>query len=119
MGCRERDFAGDATRRGDRMRWSRLPLMQTALAGAGALLGLAPPAQGEILILPLRPARAETSLSWAVSSGALAMGNGALPGSYVVVGSRAALLGPALRNGALLLDARATGCFASKDPNNA
>ena len=83
-----------------------------------ALLALVPPAEGNILIIPVVPVRAEHSLVWALPAGALLMGNGFLPGSYVVRGSRSALLGPALANGALLLSAPAAGCFSTEDPND-
>ena len=97
----------------EKVRASRLGSgLQLLLLGSIALLGLVPPADGNILVVPLRSTHPESILLWALPAGALAMGAGALPGSYVVRGSRAALIWPAMAHGALLLSAQPTGCLA-------
>jgi hypothetical protein len=97
---------------------SPLPVFQLGLIAAVAVLGIAPPANGDILVISIIPAPPEESLIWALPAGALPMGRGGLRGSIIVRGSRSALLWPALSHGALLLNTRVGGCFAVKETVN-
>ena len=99
-------------------RKSLFPIVQLGLVASVAVIAIAPPADGDILVIPVVPLGAEQSLVWALQSGALAMGRGALPGSVVVRGARTPLLWPALSHGALLLNTRIAGCFAGTETVN-
>lgn len=79
------------------------------------LLGLAlyPPARGRMILLPVTADGAATMLAQATGTGALLVGRGPLPHSFVVEGDRAALAGLLLRHGVLLLAAPPAGCGAS------
>jgi hypothetical protein len=83
---------------------------QLALIAIGSTLPLAPPAEGVMLIAPLLPGDPGAGVRWATAAGALLVASGPYSGSYLVKGSRAALLLPALSHGALLLTARFSGC---------
>ena len=93
-------------------------VVQLLLVAIGSSLALAPPVRGVMLIAPLVPGVSATSVRWATNAGALLIAPGPYDGSYIVTGSSAVLLLPALSHGALLLDARFTGCGASpsKEP---
>lgn len=94
------------------------PVFQLGLIAAVAVLGIAPPVDGDILVISIIPSRPEESLVWALPAGALPMGRGGLRGSIIVRGSRSALLWPALSHGALLLNTGVGGCFAVKETVN-
>lgn len=74
------------------------------------LLPGVPPADGPMLIVPIRPASAGATVAWASAAGAELRGAGPYEGSFFVNGARARLAGPALRAGALLIAARGGGC---------
>lgn len=84
--------------------------LQIALCLPGiALLGLAPPAEGRMLVVPA-DGDAGRVLAWAVAGGALGVGPGPLPGSLTVSGRRDRLAPLAWRHRALLLAASLPGC---------
>ena len=98
------------TKPNHRERWSiSIQLLMMVVASA---LALAPPVEGKILIAPLVPGESADSVRWAITAGALVIEPGPYRGSYIVMGSRAALLLPALSHGTLLIDARLAGCGA-------
>lgn len=88
--------------------------VQGTLLALAAVVALAPPVDGAILIAPLLPGDSAASLGWARQAGAQLIAPGPYPRSYVVKGSLAALLGPALSHGTLLLPARVAGCGATR-----
>ena len=75
-----------------------------------ACVSLAPPAQGNILLLPLARQAQGQMVELAVAGGATVVQRGPLPYSLVVYGRRAALIGPLARKGILTLAAGAVGC---------
>jgi hypothetical protein len=85
-------------------------LAQFGVLALGVAAVAAPPAQGPMMLVPLVPGAATGMLADASGRDALLIGRGALPGSYVVAGNRARLLGPMLRRGVLLTAAPPTGC---------
>lgn len=87
--------------------------VQAGLLALVPLLGLVPPADGAILLVPLRP-DTPTVLRWAIPAGALVLGTGPFAGSVVVEGSRAALAGPALKHMTLMISAGGIGCSQPK-----
>jgi hypothetical protein len=76
----------------------------TMLAG----LAIAPPAEGNLLLMPLLPHRLVAAA--AVSHGATIVARGRLPGSLVVRGRFAALAGPMIGAGVLVIGAPALLC---------
>jgi hypothetical protein len=87
-------------------------LLQSMLVAATATLAMIPAADGLMLVVPLVPGRPATTIRWLLPTGAMLAAPGPYAGSFVVEGSRAALLPAALANGALLLTARFSGCGA-------
>ncbi|WP_231023499.1 hypothetical protein [Sphingomonas sp. IC-11] len=83
---------------------------QVMVLSAALLLPGIPPADGPMLVLPVRPASAGSTIAWATEAGARLRGPGPYEGSYFVNGERARLIGPALEAGALLIAARGGGC---------
>ncbi len=83
---------------------------QVMVLSAALLLPGIPPADGAMLILPVRPASGGETIAWATEAGARLRGAGPYEGSYFVNGERARLIGPALKAGALLIAARGGGC---------
>lgn len=77
-----------------------------ALAALAAFV-LAPPVQGDMLLLPLRPGA--QALDRALSAGAPLMGSGP-GGAFVVRGERARLFWPLLAGGVLTVAAAPLGC---------
>ncbi|WP_267397408.1 MULTISPECIES: hypothetical protein [unclassified Sphingomonas] len=81
------------------------------IAGVAAVLaGLAiiPPKQGNMLLLPLLPHRLVAAA--AIRHGATIVARGRLPGSLVVRGRFAALAGPMIGDGVLVIGAPALLC---------
>lgn len=93
-----------------RRRWETV--VQALLLALGSAFALAPPVEGAILIAPLLPGESAASLGWVRDAGAELIAPGPYRGSYVVKGSLAALLLPALSHGTLLITARVAGCGA-------
>ncbi|MDH4745702.1 hypothetical protein OMP43_16885 [Sphingomonas sp. CBMAI 2297] len=79
-----------------------LPL-QLALVGlALACAAFWPPSQGRMLLVPMLPGAADRMLAGAVDGGAQLLGDGPLPGSFVVTGAHPAIAA-ALRGRAILI----------------
>lgn len=102
-----------------------LPVRPTSLSLASGLqlcaatlallvLPLWPPASGPMLLIPLTPGAQRTMISVAVGQGALLVGRGPLPGSYVVYGERGRLLGSLIGAGVAVLASRPAGCGAER-----
>ena len=84
---------------------------QLALAaGALALLGLCPPRQGAMILLPLVPGTGNAALVRATLADARLVGSGPLPQSFVIWGERARIVPQMLTHGVLVLSAPAAGC---------
>ncbi|NIJ66868.1 hypothetical protein FHR20_003844 [Sphingomonas leidyi] len=84
-------------------------LARHALAAQLVLAGLAvacaafwPPSQGRMLLVPMLPGAADHMLAQAIDSGAQLLGDGPLPGSFVVTGTHPAIAS-ALRGRAILI----------------
>ena len=67
-----------------------------------------PPANGNLLLVPLLPDRAVAAI--AIRHGALIVARGRVPGSLVVRGRFAALAGPMFADGVLVIGAPALLC---------
>ena len=93
-------------------RWATI--VQGLLLTIGSAFALAPPAEGMILIAPLLPGDSAASIGWVRDAGATLIAPGPYAGSYVVNGSLAALLLPALSHGTVLVTTRFTGCGATR-----
>jgi hypothetical protein len=77
--------------------------VQIALIGVIlACVALWPPSQGRMLLVPVTSGAASHMLARAVDSGAALLGNGPIPGSFVVSGNHLALAA-ALRGRAVLI----------------
>jgi hypothetical protein len=93
---------------------------QGVLLAALALLPFHPPATGAMVLLPLDGARPGQTLAWALASDARLIAAGPYPGSIVVFGSRARLLGPALDHFTLILASSGAECSPPpKETDNA
>lgn len=75
-----------------------------------ALVALAPPAQGTMLLVPLSGQSESRVVTIALDRGATLVGRGPLPSSVIVYGTRTSLLGPLSRAGVLALSGGAAGC---------
>lgn len=93
----------------------RLLLATQAIAGVAgiAIMCLYPPAEGRILLVPVTDRDVNATARLALSSGAALLGAGPLPGSLVVVGSRARLAGKTRPWHVLMLAAPPAGCSGS------
>jgi hypothetical protein len=85
-------------------------VVQALLVAVVVAQPMMPAANGLMLVAPLVPGRPATTIRWLLPTGATLAAPGPYAGSFVVEGSRAALLPAALANGALLLTARFSGC---------
>lgn len=79
----------------------------------GAAL-MAPPANGNMLVLPVLNDSTGRTAGWAVAAGGKILGTGRIPGSIVVTGERRRLFAAALRNGAVILAAPGLLCSAPR-----
>jgi hypothetical protein len=87
---------------------------QIVVAATGfSLLVLMPPAEGQIMLVPLTPAAARTLPVLAFRHGTRLVATGPLPGSLVVYGRRADLSGLLFRNATLALATPPSGCSAA------
>lgn len=82
---------------------------------AGALLvfacvALAPPAEGNMLLVPVAPQSEGRIVALALTQGASVIQRGPFPSSVIVNGRRDSLLGPLARAGVLTLAGGAVGC---------
>lgn len=84
---------------------------QVALGFAAlAAMGMYPPAQGRILLVPLADRHADAAARVALSAGAALLGRGPFPGSWVVVGERARIAARVDGWDMLLVAAPPAGC---------
>lgn len=83
--------------------------IQLLLVMAVGGLGLLPPANGFMLVLPttLDPA---ATLDWVMPAGGLIVAEGPYQGAFVIAGDRATILPAAIRHGAIVLTASFQGC---------
>jgi hypothetical protein len=89
--------------------------LQLAAAGAAfAAIALAPPAEGELLLVPLAGQSADSVTVWATRAGARIIGRGPLPGSLAVEARTSALAGAALRHATLITAAPPAACGAGR-----
>jgi hypothetical protein len=86
------------------------------LAGAAALaaIALAPPAEGQLLLVPLAGQSPDSSAVWASRAGARIVGRGPLPGSLVVEARTGALTGEALRHATMIIAAPPAACGSGR-----
>ena len=93
-----------------RRRGFALVAVQCALLLTGsAMLALAPPARGPMLLLPVSAGAGE-AINLSLAQGARLIGRGAFRGSVVVDGDRAAILPALLRHGTIVLAASPVLC---------
>jgi len=85
-----------------------------AALGIFALIALAPPAQGTMLLVPISGQSESRIVAIALAQGATLVERGPLPSSVIVYGERASLLGPLSRAGVLTLSGGAVGCRSGK-----
>jgi hypothetical protein len=94
-----------------RSRTSRVLMIQCAIACLVlAVVTLAPPARGSILIVSLSGEGPDEIARWASARDARLIAVGPGKHSLVVTGSRAALWSAAARHGGLLISGMAAGC---------
>ena len=73
-------------------------------------LAFYPPAHGTMVLVPAAPGAERGMIADAMTRGAVLVGPGPFPNSFVVKGDRSALAGPMLRRGVLVLAAPMAGC---------
>jgi hypothetical protein len=88
--------------------WSMLILQVFAVLMVTMLIALAPPANGDMLLVPLMPQR--TAAVVAVEQGALIVAKGRFGQTLVVRGRFGAIAWPLLREGTLTIGAPAVLC---------
>lgn len=93
---------------------SGLPLQLLTAGTALAAIAFAPPAEGQLLLVPLAGQDADTLTVWAADGDTRIVGRGPLPGSLVVQGRAAALAGAALRHATLIVAAPPAACGARR-----
>jgi len=86
---------------------------------AGALLiflwiALAPPAEGNILLIPVARQSEAQIVALALEQGASLVQRGPMPSSVIVYGKRDSLFAPLARAGVLMVAGGAVGCRAGK-----
>lgn len=86
------------------------PALQLAVVAGATLTLTAPPSDGMMLLVPIRPEASRRIITIAVDQGASLVGRGPLPGSIVVAGRRSAMLSPMIRAGVLVFAAPPAGC---------
>lgn len=91
-----------------------LPLQLLAAGVALSAIALSPPAEGQMLLVPLAGQSIDSTAVWATGTGARIVGRGPLPGSLAVEGSLAALTILALRHVTLIVAAPPAACGAGK-----
>lgn len=81
-----------------------------AISAMLVALAFAPPVQGRMILVPLAPGSAQGMIARATQSGALLVGQGPLPGSFVVDGKSGALFASMLARGVLVITAPPASC---------
>jgi hypothetical protein len=82
--------------------------------GIFALIALAPPAEGTMLLVPIAGQSENRIVGLAIAGGATLVQRGPFPSSVIVYGKRASLLEPLSRAGVLTLSGGAVGCRPGK-----
>ena len=86
-------------------------LLQLSLVSAGiALVALMPPAQGNMVAIPLFSESRSAGMAALISAGARIERAGPIAGSLVLAADRDAILPEALKHGILLLPTSIAGC---------
>jgi hypothetical protein len=83
--------------------------------GIFALIALAPPAQGTMLLVPIAGQSESRVVTLALAQGATLVQRGPLPSSVIVYGKRGSLFGPLTRAGVITLSGGAVGCRPGKE----
>jgi hypothetical protein len=78
------------------------------------LLALTPPAEGEMMLVPLTAHAAQALPAWALRNGTRLIATGPLPGSLLVYGRRSVLTPGLLRHATLVLATPPGGCTTPK-----
>ncbi|AQR73547.1 hypothetical protein [Sphingomonas sp. LM7] len=94
--------------------FSGLPLQLLGASTALSAIAFAPPAEGELLLVPLAGQNADSATVWATALGARIVGRGPLPGSLTVQGKTATLAAAALRHATLIVAAPPAACGAGR-----
>lgn len=81
---------------------------------AFGVLAFYPPATGNMLLVPIWPGAGHDMVARATDGGALLIGRGPLPGSFVISGDRGAIAAAMLAHGVLPIAAPASGCGAAR-----
>lgn len=92
---------------------SKRAMLGAQLSGAllvFACVALAPPAEGNMLLVPVAPQNEGRVVALALARGASVIQRGPLPSSVIVYGRRDSLLGPLAHAGILTLAGGAVGC---------
>jgi hypothetical protein len=92
---------------------SKRALIGAQIAGAllvFACIALAPPAEGNMLLVPVARQSEGHIVALALMQGASVVQRGPLPSSVVVYGRRDSLFGPLARAGVLIVAGSAVGC---------
>ncbi|HEX7781367.1 MAG TPA: hypothetical protein VF509_01025 [Sphingobium sp.] len=88
-----------------------LVLLQLLLVSAGiAVAALMPPAQGNIIAIPLLSSSRNAGMAALIAEGARIERAGPVAGSLILVADRNAILPEALKHGILLLPTAIAGC---------
>ncbi|MCG6119634.1 MAG: hypothetical protein MEP44_03215 [Blastomonas sp.] len=85
-------------------------IFHCVLVGGTAAVVATPPAEGMMLVAPLYSVSSAHTLGWVLPTGARPVAAGPYEGSFVVYGTRSALIATALAHGTLLLNSRLSEC---------
>ena len=96
---------------------SRSTLAKQLLLTAGALISLLlmPPKNGRMLLVPLSPTAEHGMIKLAIEQGALLVGPGPVPGSFVVQGERGRLWSAMTHAGIVATAAPSGGCGSDQE----
>ena len=83
---------------------------QMVLITAALLIGIAPQAEGTMLVIPIVPSAPGATMRWVAQAGGLLVVPARRGGALVVFGARASMVRAALRHGALIVRASGAGC---------
>lgn len=86
--------------------WAQLALVALALLVAAFW----PPGQGRMLLMPMLPGAANHMLARAIDGGAQLLGEGPIPGSFVITGSHIAIASALAGEAVLILAAPPALC---------
>lgn len=83
--------------------------------GALSSLALMPPKNGRMLLVPVSTAAEHGMIKLAIDQGALLVGPGPVPGSFVVQGERGRLWSAMLQAGVVATAAPSSGCGSDQE----